>query len=232
MVQQEVRQSHPYFMYDSIHQQPSAMTAMLERHGQGAKEIASLLGQKRRIYLVGIGTSWHAALTAEHWFRHFAAGQPEVQAWHSFEFASYPPPLGPDDAAIIISHRGTKTYSFESLNVARARGALTLAVTSTDPGPRIMEANIKLHTVEPERSAAFTVSYTSAMAVAGPAGKRVRSFPWCVYPDCRAGRATESALFDAGCAGPPGGAGKSGGALSRPGPLSVYRVGAQHCFGL
>ena len=165
MAQQEVRLGHPYYMHEAIHQQPEAVAAMLEQHAKATIDAAVTLAQKRRIYLVGIGTSWHAALTAEHWFRHFCRGQPEAQAWHSFEFVAYPPPLSADDAAIIISHRGTKTYSFEALDVARERGALTIAITSTNPGPRIMAADLKFHTLEQERSAAFTVSYTAALAV-------------------------------------------------------------------
>jgi len=165
MSQQQIRYSHPYFMYDAIHQQPSAVEDMLNRHGKQAKEVASTLAEKRRLYLVGIGTSWHAALTAEHWFRHFAGDQLVVQAWHSFDFVSYPPPLGPNDAVIVISHRGTKTYSFRALEVAKALGALTMVITGIDPGPRVSVADVRFHTVEQERSAALTVSYTSALAV-------------------------------------------------------------------
>ena len=165
--QQEIRSGHPYFMYDAIHQQPEAVARMLETHSQQAKEVASRLAEKRRVYIVGIGTSWHAALIGEHWFRHFALGTPEAQAWHSFEFIAYPPPLDEDCAAIIVSHRGTKTYSFQALDLAKERGALTVAITSTNPGPRILAADILFHTVESERSAAFTVSYTTAMTVLG-----------------------------------------------------------------
>ena len=165
MDQQEVRAEHPYYMYDAIQQQPAAVAGMLAEHSKLAEEAAKELAGKRRIYLVGIGTSWHAALIAEHWFRSFAGGSPEVQGWHSFEFVSYPPPLDDTSAAIIISHRGTKTYSFKALELARERGALTVAITSTNPGPRVQGADLHFHTVEQERSAAFTVSYTSALMV-------------------------------------------------------------------
>ena len=166
MVQPDVRTGHPYYMYDAVHQQPAAVAAMLERHAAGARDTANRLANKRRLFLVGIGTSWHAALTAEHWFHQLTGIHPEAQAWHSFEFVSYPPPaLGPDDAVIIISHRGTKTYSFEALDVATERGALTIAISSTDPGPRLAPAEIKFQTVEQEKSAAFTVSYTAALTV-------------------------------------------------------------------
>ena len=152
-------------MYDAITGQPEAMARMLERHAYTAKEVAAQLSTRRNIYIVGIGTSWHAVLVAEHWFRRFARPSIQVQGWHSFEFCGYPPSLGTEDAVIIISHRGTKTYSFLALELARERGAFTVAVTSTDPGPRLQVADVSLHTVSPERSSAFTISYTTALTV-------------------------------------------------------------------
>ena len=121
----EIRQGHPYFMHDAILSQPAAIAEMLGKHAAQADEVAAVLASKRRLYLVGIGTSWHAALIAEHWFRRLAGSRVEVQGWHSFEFCAYPPPLSQDDAVIIISHRGTKTYSFQALELARERGAYT-----------------------------------------------------------------------------------------------------------
>ena len=161
----EVRHEHPYFMHDAILGQPEAMALMLERHAAGAREVAEALASKRNIYIVGIGTSWHAVLVAEHWFRRFAGPKIQVQGWHSFEFCGYPPALGPEDAVIIISHRGTKTYSFLALELAKEKGAYTVAVTSTDPGPRLQVADVSFHTVSPERSSAFTISYTTALTL-------------------------------------------------------------------
>jgi glucosamine--fructose-6-phosphate aminotransferase (isomerizing) len=152
-------------MHDAILRQPQAMAEMLRRHDVGAQEVAATLAQKRRLHLVGIGTSWHAALVAHHWFQQLAPDGPQAHAWHSFEFCAYPPLLGRDDAVIVISHRGTKTYSFQALELARSRGACTVAITATNPGPRIQVADAHLTTVEQERSAAFTVSYTAALTV-------------------------------------------------------------------
>ena len=166
MVQQDVRQGHPYFMYDAIMRQPEAMEEMLSRHANTVQPVAAELARKRRVYLVGIGTSWHAALVAGHWFRKFAASAgPVVEVRHSFEFCAYPPPLDDSDAVIVISHRGTKTYSYLALEMAKSGGAYTVAITSTDPGPRIAAADAQLQTVPQERSAAFTISYTSGLMV-------------------------------------------------------------------
>ena len=167
MTQQEVRQGHPYLMYDAIMRQPEATEDMLAKHSNSVQPVAAELARKRRIFIVGIGTSWHAALVAGHWFKKFAGTGPVVEVLHSFEFCSYPPALSDEDGVIVISHRGTKTYSFLALEMAKSSGAYTIAITSTDPGPRITAADVQLQTVAPERSAAFTISYTSGLMVLG-----------------------------------------------------------------
>lgn len=161
------RSKHPYHMYDAIQRQPQAMAEMLTKHADRVTKVAATIKGKRRLYLVGIGTSWHAALVGEYWFRRMAPNSLEVQAWHSFEFHSYPPKVGPDDAVLVISHRGTKTYSFLALEQAKAAGAYTISITSNQPGQRIQVADDVLNTVDAEVSAAFTISYTSALMVLG-----------------------------------------------------------------
>ena len=175
-LEQEVRTGHPYFMYDAIQSQPQGIEEMLRKHGSRVQEVAAELAKRRRLYLVGIGTSWHAALVAEHWFRRFSGKSLEIQAWHSFEFCAYSPQLSSDDGVIVVSHRGTKTYSFQALEMAKAAGAYTVSITSTSPGPRIQVADVVLNTVAQERSAAFTVSYTTALTVLGLLATAVASW--------------------------------------------------------
>ncbi len=163
--QPDTRHEHPYHMHDAVMGQPQAIREMLGKHPAQIQEVAGTAAKSRRLHLVGIGTSWHAALVAESWFRRLAGESIQVQAWHSFEFYTTPPKLTADDAVVIISHRGTKTYSFLALEMAKAAGAYTVCVTSTSPGPRVQAADVMLQTVGPERSAAFTISYTTALSV-------------------------------------------------------------------
>ena len=160
-VEREVRSAHPYLMYEQIRSQPDAIAAVLDRERERCAELAEWLRSLRRIYIVGIGTSWHAALVGAGILR----SGPEAFAVNSFEFCTDTPPIGGDDAAIILSHRGTKQSSYDALDVARECGALTIAVTSTEPGPRITASDALIHTIPPETSAAYTVSYTTALAV-------------------------------------------------------------------
>jgi len=155
------RTQHPYFMYDAIVGQPEAIRTVIATQSERCAEVAAVLSTKRRIYVVGIGTSWHAALVGAS----IMDGGPEAFACNSFEFCVSPPRVTPDDAVIVISHRGTKRSSYDALDVANSLGAYTVAITSTDPGPRILAADAGIRTVEQERSAAFTISYTTALTV-------------------------------------------------------------------
>jgi len=153
------RTQHPYFMYDAIVGQPEAIRSVIAGQSERCGEIAAVLSSKRRIYVVGIGTSWHAALVGAS----IMDAGPEAWAWNSFEFCVSPPRVTTDDAVIVISHRGTKRSSYDALDLANSLGAYTVAITSTDPGPRILTADAGIRTVQQERSAAFTISYTTAL---------------------------------------------------------------------
>ena len=56
--------------------QPEAMEEMLTKHSNTVHPLAAELAKKRRVYIVGIGTSWHAALVAGHWFPQVRGGWP------------------------------------------------------------------------------------------------------------------------------------------------------------
>ena len=177
-VKREVREGHPYSMYEQICSQPDAIQGVLERERGGCRELAERLGGCRRIYVVGIGTSWHAALVGVSILR----SGPEAFAVNSFEFCTDTPGLAGDDAVIILSHTGAKQASYDALVAAKAGGTLTIAVTCLDPDPRISAADALIETTQPETSAAYTVSYTTALtalamldeALAGGGGETER----------------------------------------------------------
>lgn len=149
-------------MYQTMHQQP-AETARILAEGWGpAREAAALLATARRIFLTGIGTSYHASLVGGWLLR--AAGA-DARAVLSFDLATYPDdiPLRADDAVIVMAHTGVKRYSGEAMARAAAAGATVISVGSRSaehPGSRLI-----LRTVEREKSAAYTASHLGAMTV-------------------------------------------------------------------
>ena len=160
--QAEERTQHPYHMHEAILGQPEAVAAFLEREREQVKVLARTLAGIKRIHVVGIGTSWHAALVGEHLLCN-VAGREDARAWNSFEFCAYPPAITESDAVVVMSHRGTKQYSARALELAREAGASTAVVTGIGSSARADLADVVLRTSEGERSSAFTISHTTAM---------------------------------------------------------------------
>ena len=149
-------------MYDAILAQPDAIERVLLAEADAVGELAQAAARARAVHVVGIGTSWHAALVGERLLRS-VGGRPDARAWNSFEFCLDPPPLSGGDLVILMSHRGTKRYSAQALALARARGARTAAVTAIDSAIGGEDADCIVRSCRPERSAAFTVSHTAAL---------------------------------------------------------------------
>jgi glutamine---fructose-6-phosphate transaminase (isomerizing) len=117
---------------------------------------ANRLAAGERLWLVGTGTSHHAA---ELGAAMMARAGIDARFASSMEFARHSP-LRAGDGVIVISHTGETAYA----RAARARGldlgAETLSLTATGVGwPEAIEVTDK------ERSETYTRSYTGALAV-------------------------------------------------------------------
>src|SRR5438874_10084271 len=104
-------------LYRSIHAQPEAVRTLLA-DWDGPTRAAEKLADRQRIFLAGIGTSYHATVVGEYLLRLAGA---DAWALRSFEFVNYPRPLRTDDGVIVISHRGSKLHG--NLAVQRAMEA-------------------------------------------------------------------------------------------------------------
>jgi glutamine---fructose-6-phosphate transaminase (isomerizing) len=150
------------FMYQTMHRQPDDLRRLLAEGWAPAQEAAQRIGEAGRVFVVGIGTSYHAALMGGWLLR--AAGS-DARAVSSFDFAHYPESyaLRADDAVIVMAHSGVKTFSSKAMQVAADADATVISVgslTAEHPGSQLV-----LRTTEREKSAAFTSSHTAAMTV-------------------------------------------------------------------
>ncbi len=162
MTLSEERSAHPYHMHDAIMGQPQAIARVIREERENVGALADLVRDAARVHVVGIGTSWHAALIGEDLLRTLA-GREDARAWNSFEFCDRPPSLGSDDAVIVLSHRGTKTYSARALEVAHGSGAATGLLTGVGSDARRELASVVVETSLPDPSSAFTISHTAAI---------------------------------------------------------------------
>ena len=126
---------------------------------------AGRLAAGERLWLVGTGTSLHAA---ELGAAMFARAGVDARFASSMEFARRAP-LRAGDAVVVLTHTGETAYAQASRRRALDAGAETLSITGDGVGwPEAIETGPQ------ERSHTYTRSYTGALAVlaliAGEAG--------------------------------------------------------------
>ncbi len=160
-----VRREHPFHMYSAILKQPEAVRVTISENEQVIQNAAQRLRQAKRIFMVGIGSSYHAAKMV-HYIALTVASHIETYTIHSFDFAYYTPKLNTEDCVIGISHRGTKIYTVEALRIAKEAGCLTIGITGeSEASPLSDQSNVTIHTVAQELSSAHTISFVSSIAV-------------------------------------------------------------------
>ena len=152
-----------YFMHRSIMEQPAALKNILTSVNRDYGEATQILENSRNIFLVGTGSSLHAAMFGRFILKRYLQNK-NIMVYSSFEFSNYTPELSEDDTVIVISHRGYKMYSYDSLKKARNAGCKTVAITGLSSSIKKGDADFIFTTVEQEKSSAHTISLTSAVA--------------------------------------------------------------------
>ena len=146
---------HPSELYRSIHVQPTVIRNVLGACREGAREAAGMVRSARRTFVLGTGSSYHAAWVGEYLLR--AAGA-EAYAMTHFDLVNYPRVTHDGDLVISISHRGNKRYGVAAIERARAQGLPLIGISgqgSPMQGPRPV-----LYTSPQEKSSTHTMSYT------------------------------------------------------------------------
>ena len=131
--------------------QPEQLARLLADPGPAEAAAARLAG--RRILLIGIGSSWHAAQHGAWLLREAGVA---ADAAHAADLAPYDRAIDGQDGVIVLSHTGGTGYSMQMLERARAAGAATVHVSGIGAGG-------ELETVAAESSYAYTASHTGAM---------------------------------------------------------------------
>ena len=159
-------------MFEAIQAQPDAFAAVISASEGPVEQFAPVVASCERLVLCGIGTSYHAALAGGHFMRCYGGGI-SAHVWHSFDFALYGPDLTARDCLIAVSHRGSKMYTAQSLKRAREAGCRTALIAGRGASAEPGAADAVFYTVDQEKSAAHTVSYTGALAVLALLAERI-----------------------------------------------------------
>ena len=139
----------------AIRSQPDELERLL--HEPIPHDAVERLKQAHRIWLVGTGTSQHAAELGAMMLHD--AGR-AAHAMPSMHFVNWAPPINPQDGVILISHNaGAETaYAGATYTMGMSAGLRVLAITRR--GGRLPES---LGTVDQEESHTYTASYTATL---------------------------------------------------------------------
>ena len=138
-------------MRETMWTQPQQLARLLDDPAPAEEAAERLRG--RRLLLIGIGTSWHAA---QHGAWMLREGGVEAEAVHAADAAPYGRAIPPDQGVIVLSHTGGTGYTMTMLERARAAGAEVLHISGIGNGGG-------LETVAAEASYAYTASHTGAL---------------------------------------------------------------------
>ncbi len=158
------------FLRATLESQPAELTRILA--DGAAADAAARLRRATRIFLVGTGTSYHGALAGQFMLR--SAG---IEAWaiRAFEFAMYPPAIREDDGLILLSHRGTKRFSKQALDMFAGGSDRWVVITGLGAP---LEGQGVVRTVEQERSRVHTASHTAALLRVAHIAAEIGRAPW------------------------------------------------------
>jgi glucosamine--fructose-6-phosphate aminotransferase (isomerizing) len=142
-----------------IRSQPQELERLLTS-AQTAEQVhlaAEGLHRARRIWVVGTGTSQHAAALGAGMLQE--AGR-AAHAVSSMQFVRWAPIVAPQDGVVIITHTGETAYALSAHSLAFEAGLDVVMISRRGAGfPHLVE------TVDKETSETYTVSYTAAVLV-------------------------------------------------------------------
>jgi len=140
-----------------IRSQPDELERILSDPGvrQQVHVAAEGLHRVRRIWVVGTGTSQHAAYLGAAMLQD--AGR-SAHAVSSMQFVRNAPIVGPHDGVVVITHTGETAYALAARALAFQAGLQTFTICRRGLG-----LNDIVETVDKETSETYTVSYTTAL---------------------------------------------------------------------
>lgn len=162
---------HPHFMLKEITEQPEAIADTIwslatleppELYLSDLGEAEPHLAGIRRVVLLGMGTSLHAAMLGQRYFEAFAGI--EAVAENASEFRYRAPVVGPDTLVVSVSQSGETVDVLEAMAVARQRGAIQVTICNTEGAQTTRTADGTVYTrAGLERGVASTKCFTTAV---------------------------------------------------------------------
>lgn len=170
-VEQAQKQGFPHFMLKEIHEQPKVVKKTLDAIiKDGVPEFSDIglsddyIRGINRIFVVACGTAMHAGIVARYAIERLARIPVTVETASEFRYMN--PIVGENDLVILVSQSGETADTKAGLELAKEKGAKTLAVVNVKYSAIARAADMCINTLAgPEIAVASTKAYTVQIAV-------------------------------------------------------------------
>lgn len=155
---------YPHFMIKEIYEIPEAMNRTLLSIMEKYLRLASMIIRgSRNVFVIGTGTSFHAALTSTYYFSELAGI--EVMPVSAAEFPySMLENVETGTVVVAISQSGETSDVISSVKMAKQRGAVIIGITNNVGSRLALESNVYLPVgAGPELAVPATKTFVSTL---------------------------------------------------------------------
>ena len=170
-VEQAQKCGYPHFMLKEIHEQPDIVGKTVEsccRNGVPYFDdiglTDDLIRGVKRVFVVACGTAMHAGIIGRYAIEGLARIPVTVEVASEFRYMD--PIVGEGDLVIVVSQSGETADTKAGMELAKQKGAKTLAVVNVKYSAIARQADMYIHTLAgPEIAVASTKAYTAQISV-------------------------------------------------------------------
>lgn len=169
-LEQAEKCGYPHFMLKEIFEQPQAVKETFEKRvHNGRADFSDVLNYEdikniNKIYIVACGTAYHAGLQGQFALQKIAKLDSATDIASEFRYSD--PFVDEKTMVIFVSQSGETSDTLAALKEAKAKGALTIAVTNVVGSTISREAHKTIYTMAgPEIAVASTKAYTTQVTI-------------------------------------------------------------------
>ena len=169
-LEQATKCGYPHFMLKEIFEQPQAVKETFEKRVHNGKvDFSDALNYEdikniNKIYIVACGTAYHAGLQGQFALQKIAKLDSATDIASEFRYSD--PFIDEKTMVIFVSQSGETSDTLAALKEAKAKGALTIAVTNVVGSTISREAHKTIYTMAgPEIAVASTKAYTTQVTI-------------------------------------------------------------------
>ncbi|WP_324735875.1 glutamine--fructose-6-phosphate transaminase (isomerizing) [Thermococcus sp. SY098] len=159
------KQGYKHFMLKEIHEQPKAVKEAIYGNLEMIDKIAREIANYEKIYIVAMGTSYHAALVGKYLFQRLVKKVPVVEDASEFRY-EFEDLIDKDTLVIAITQSGETADTLAAIKLAKKRGAKVLSIVNVVGSMATRLSDLVLYThAGPEIGVAATKTYTTQLTV-------------------------------------------------------------------